>query len=141
MDAFVDQTCVVTGGGSGIGKALSELLIKRGARVYAFDINAEGLNSLDCAGHPARLHKVQVDITNEALVSNQLSAVVRENSSIDYLFNVAGITIAGEARDLSRDNWRQVIDVNLNGIINATVDAYQQMVRQGHGHIVLLSGP
>jgi NAD(P)-dependent dehydrogenase (short-subunit alcohol dehydrogenase family) len=104
VDAFVDQTCVVTGGGWGIGKALSELLLECGARVFAFDINAEGLDSLDRAGHPARLHKVQVDVTDEAAVSDQLSSVVLENGSIDYLFNVAGITIAGEARDVVGGN-------------------------------------
>jgi NAD(P)-dependent dehydrogenase (short-subunit alcohol dehydrogenase family) len=136
VNIFAGQTCVVTGGGSGIGKALSELLLQRGATVYAVDINADGLENVDCAGHPARLHKVTLNITDEAAVSDQLSAVVRETGSIDYLFNVAGITIAGEATDLSRNNWRKVIDVNLNGLINTTVDTYQQMVRQGHGHIV-----
>jgi NAD(P)-dependent dehydrogenase (short-subunit alcohol dehydrogenase family) len=62
--------------------------------------------------------------------------VVQQSGAIDYLFNIAGITIAGEARDLSREIWRKVIDVNLNGVINTTVYAYQQMVRQGHGYIV-----
>jgi NAD(P)-dependent dehydrogenase (short-subunit alcohol dehydrogenase family) len=136
VNIFARKTCVVTGGGSGIGKALSELLLELEATVYSIDINAAGLDSVACAGHSTCLHKVQLDITDEIAVSDQLSAIVRENGSIDYLFNVAGITIAGEARDLSRDNWREVIDVNLNGLINTTVDTYQLMVRQGHGHIV-----
>ena len=104
--------------------------------MYAIDISAQGLDRLVHGGPPGQLHKVQLDIIDDMAVSDQLAAIVRESGSIDYLFNVAGITIAGEARDLSRDNWRKVIDVNLNGLINTTVDTYQQMVRQGHGHIV-----
>jgi NAD(P)-dependent dehydrogenase (short-subunit alcohol dehydrogenase family) len=136
VDTFAGQTCMVTGSGSGIGKALSELLLARGATVYAIDINAQGLESLVYGGPSGQLHKIKLDITDERAVIDQLTAIVRETGSIDYLFNVAGITIAGEASDLSRDNWRKVIDVNLNGLVNTTVDTYQQMVRQGHGHIV-----
>ena len=96
MNKFSGKTCVVTGGGSGIGKALSELLLEHGATVHAFDINADGLDSLEAGA--GQLHRARIDVTNEREVSEQLSVVVEESGTLDYLFNVAGITIAGEAR-------------------------------------------
>jgi len=136
VDIFTGKICVVTGSGSGIGKALTELLLQRGATVYALDINEEGLESLNCEGDPNSLHKARIDITDDSAVTDQLSVVVQQSGAIDYLFNIAGIAMAGEAHDLSREHWRKIIDVNLNGVINTTVYTYQQMVRQGHGHIV-----
>jgi len=136
VDIFAEKICVVTGSGSGIGKALTELLLQRGATVYALDINEEGLESLNCEGDPNSLHKARIDITDDSAVTDQLSVVVQQSGAIDYLFNIAGIAMAGEAHDLSREHWRKIIDVNLNGVINTTVYTYQQMVRQGHGHIV-----
>jgi NAD(P)-dependent dehydrogenase (short-subunit alcohol dehydrogenase family) len=55
---------------------------------------------------------------------------------IDYLFNNAGIAVPGEIRDLTLDDWRRVIDVNLCGTIHGIHHAYPIMIRQGFGHIV-----
>jgi len=136
VNIFAGKTCVVTGSGSGIGKAIAELLLQHGATVYALDINEEGLENLAWDGDSSRLHKARIDVTDDCAVTDQLSLVVEQSGAIDYLFNIAGISIVGEARDLSRDHWRKIIDVNLNGVINTAVYTYQQMVRQGHGHIV-----
>ncbi len=142
MDTFIGKICVVTGSGSGIGKAITELLLQLGATVYAIDINEEGLANIAWHGDLTLLHKTRIDITDESAVSDHLSLVVQQSGVIDYLFNIAGIAMVGEAHDLSRDNWRKIIDVNLNGVINTTVYTYQQMVRQGlmfphfTGHLV-----
>ena len=52
------------------------------------------------------------------------------------MFNNAGISVAGDARDLTLDHWRRVIEVNLMGVIYGTDAAYKQMAKQGHGHII-----
>jgi NAD(P)-dependent dehydrogenase (short-subunit alcohol dehydrogenase family) len=55
---------------------------------------------------------------------------------LDYQFNNAGIAIGGDARDLTTDHWRRVLDVDLHGVLYGTLAAYQIMARQGYGHIV-----
>ena len=55
---------------------------------------------------------------------------------LDYQFNNAGIAIGGDARDLTVDQWRRVLDVDLYGVLYGTLAAYPIMVRQGFGHIV-----
>jgi short-subunit dehydrogenase len=55
---------------------------------------------------------------------------------LDYLFNIAGVGFAGDARDLQMEHWRRVLDVNLWGTIHATMAAYEVMTKQGHGHII-----
>ena len=138
MDVFKDKLCIVTGAGSGIGRATCELLLERGARVFALDINEAALEHLQAPddGYPENLRKAAIDVTDAGAVTEFLQSIILETGVIDYLFNIAGITIAGEARNLTLDNWRKVIDVNLNGVINSTVIVYKQMVEQGHGHIV-----
>jgi NAD(P)-dependent dehydrogenase (short-subunit alcohol dehydrogenase family) len=68
----------------------------------------------------------------QALVSD----LVARYGVLDYIFNNAGISVCADARDLEIAHWRKVIDVNLMGVVYGTHAAYQQMVKQGHGHIV-----
>ncbi|MBW1814202.1 MAG: SDR family oxidoreductase, partial [Deltaproteobacteria bacterium] len=55
---------------------------------------------------------------------------------LDYMFNNAGIGVAGEARDFSYEDWQKVIDTNLYGTVNGVFAAYHVMVKQGFGHII-----
>ncbi|HET8851216.1 MAG TPA: SDR family oxidoreductase [Ktedonobacteraceae bacterium] len=88
-------------------------------------------------GAPVRA--VHVDVANEADVARLVESTVAEYGHLDYMFNNAGIAIGGDARDLSVDQWRRVLDVNLLGVVYGTISAYQVMVQQGHGHIVNIS--
>ena len=58
------------------------------------------------------------------------------HGTLDYIFNNAGIVVGGEVRDVSIDDWRDVLDVNLFGVVNGVAAAYPLMVDQGHGHII-----
>ncbi len=138
MSEFDGRVGIVTGGASGIGRALCEALGSRGARVVVADINEDGAQAV-AAGITAaggRVEAVRVDTANaddvQALVDNTVSAHAR----LDYMFNNAGIGIAGDYRDMTLDDWRRVIDVNLWGVIYGTHAAYRVMAEQGSGHIV-----
>jgi NAD(P)-dependent dehydrogenase (short-subunit alcohol dehydrogenase family) len=86
------------------------------------------------AGHNVK-HAV-LDVSDYQAVKKLIDDTVSENGRLDYLFNNAGIGVAGEARDVSYDDWRRVIDVNLYGAVNGVVAAYPVMVKQGFGHII-----
>ena len=138
MDAFKDNVAIVTGAASGIGRALGEELARREAKVVLADANRELLDevadSLATSGYQAEAETV--DVTSHDAVSKLVTATVDRHGRLDYMFNNAGIAVGGEVRDCTIDDWRNVIDVNLNGVINGVDAAYPIMVNQGFGHIV-----
>ena len=141
MSIFKDKIAIVTGAASGIGKALAEELTGRGAKVIATDINEEALQStvasIKTADHPVRAQKQ--DVTDYEAFKKLVEDTVAREGRLDYIFNNAGIAILGEVRDTTIDHWRKVLDVNLNGVVYGSLLAYQQMVKQGSGHIVNLA--
>jgi NAD(P)-dependent dehydrogenase (short-subunit alcohol dehydrogenase family) len=137
-DIFKDKTVVVTGGASGIGRALGEELCSSGARVLLADINAELLSK---TGEELRASDHQVDtaaldVRDFEAVKGLIEETARKHGRIDYLFNNAGIAVSGEARDVSLDDWRSVIDTSLYGVVHGVVASYPIMLKQGSGHIV-----
>ena len=136
MKFFKDKIAIVTGGGSGIGQSLGLALAQRGAMVVLADINLERARTSAAAGPPGRLIPVQLDVTDSQAVRNLVEDTAAQYGRLDYIFNNAGIAVAGEAQDLCLEDWRSVLDVNLYGVINGVVAAYPIMVRQGFGHIV-----
>lgn len=133
--AFNAQVAIVTGGASGIGRALCEELARRGAIVVVADINYAGAQSVAAAiGGKARA--AALDVTNAQDVERLVEDTIRAEGRLDYMFNNAGIGVGGEVRDLSLDDWRTAVDINLWGVIYGTTAAYAAMMRQGSGHIV-----
>jgi NAD(P)-dependent dehydrogenase (short-subunit alcohol dehydrogenase family) len=141
MRRFENAVAIVTGGGMGLGEALCEELGRRGATVVVADIDgdaaAQVAGRLEQSGAPARA--VPVDVANEAEVAELIEGTVAEHRRLDYMINNAGIAIGGDSRDLSMQQWRRVLDVDLLGVLYGTVHAYRVMARQGHGHIVNIS--
>lgn len=84
----------------------------------------------------AQVHAVELDVRDAAAFSDAIGAMVDTAGRIDYLFNNAGIGIGGEVDTLTLDDWTDIIDVNLRGVIHGVQAAYPVMIRQGSGHIV-----
>jgi len=141
MERFENAVAIVTGGGMGLGEALCEELAHRGATVVIADINGDAARQLAArlADRGATAAAVRVDVANEADVAQLIDSTVAEYGRLDYMINNAGIAIGGDSRDLSMQQWRRVLDVDLLGVVHGTVHAYQVMAKQGHGHIVNVS--
>jgi NAD(P)-dependent dehydrogenase (short-subunit alcohol dehydrogenase family) len=77
-----------------------------------------------------------VDVSREPDVRHLVEQTAGTHGRLDYLFNNAGIVIEGDARDLTVDHWRRVLDVDLYGVLYGMLAAYPIMARQGFGHIV-----
>lgn len=133
-----NQIAIVTGGASGIGRALAEQLASAKALVVVADINLEGAQAVAAriTAQGGRAVPAHLDVTRAEDVERLVEDTVRDYGRLDYMFNNAGIGVGGEVRDLTLDHWRQAIDVNLWGVIYGTHAAYSVMVRQGSGHIV-----
>ena len=138
MTTYRDKIAIVTGAASGIGLALCQQLARRGALVTLVDVDgaplAKAAEALASAGMRARA--AVVDVTDRDAVEQLVESAVSEFGRLDLLVNNAGIGVGGEARDLAYADWKEVIDVNLFGVIHGVAAAYPLMVRQGCGHIV-----
>jgi NAD(P)-dependent dehydrogenase (short-subunit alcohol dehydrogenase family) len=137
-DLFDGKVAIVTGGASGIGCALSKELSSRNAVVIVADINIEGaqqaVSDITSSGGHARA--VHLDVSQADDVKKLVDDTASEYGRLDYMFNNAGIGIGADARDLTLEHWRRIINVNLMGVIHGTTASYAVMVRQGFGHIV-----
>ncbi|MEZ2334850.1 SDR family NAD(P)-dependent oxidoreductase [Mucilaginibacter sp. RCC_168] len=135
---YLHKVILVTGGGSGMGRALCEKLAKVGATVICTDINTqnadETVSLITQSGKNAVARKLDVAQLSdfEAVIAD----VVKEHGRMDMIFNNAGIAITGELRDISIDQWKKVLDINFYGVLYGSQTAYQYMIKQGSGHIV-----
>ena len=138
MDTFNAKTVIVTGGASGIGRAVGEELARRGAVVTLADIDATLVEEVagGLTGQGCDVKAVVLDVTDFEAVKRLVDDTVSEHGRLDYMFNNAGIAVFGETQDFSYDDWHRVIDVNLYGVVHGIAAAYPVMVEQGFGHIV-----
>lgn len=131
------RVAIVTGGGSGIGRALADGLVRRGVHVVVADLDGDrAADVAEALGGPATASSAGVDVRDADAVAALVHGTYREHGRLDLLFNNAGITVGGEVDELSVDHWDRAIDVNLRGVINGVAAAYPLMVEQGGGHIV-----
>lgn len=129
---------IVTGAASGIGRAISEALALRGCQVVLADVDLDEAEA--AAAHlrerGGRASARRVDVSSFTDVNELVAQTIREMGRIDYIFNNAGIVVAGEVADYTIDAWHRIIAVNLGGVVNGVQAAYAAMIRQGFGHIV-----
>lgn len=132
------KVAIITGGASGIGRALCEELAKTGTIIVAADINMEGAQQVASAitGNGGKARAEALDVKNAEAVKALIDRVTAQYRRLDYMFNNAGITIGAEARDMSLEHYRSILDTNLHGVIHGSIFAYDIMVKQGFGHIV-----
>jgi NAD(P)-dependent dehydrogenase (short-subunit alcohol dehydrogenase family) len=135
---FHDAVAIVTGGASGIGRALGEELAKQGCEVILADrqieLAREVASGIGSSGGKARA--AELDVTDSSAVETLVRKVVDRTGRLDYLFNNAGIGIFAEARQHGLEDWERIVDVNLRGVIYGVQAAYPVMLDQGFGHIV-----
>ena len=137
MNTFKDKTAIVTGGASGIGRALCRQLAGAGAKVYVADINKEGADNTVSiiSDERGKADSIAIDMCNPDAVERMVSTVASKGS-LDYMFNNAGMIMFGEFRDMSYEQWRHFIDTDIMSVVNGTFSAYKIMINQGYGHIV-----
>jgi len=142
MKRLGGKTCLVTGGAKGIGKATCLRLAEEGAQVAITDLgDAEGEAVRDqIAGAGGRAEYWHLDVTDETEVGRVFGEVADSFGRIDVLVNNAGIAGVDKPTDeISAEEWRKVMDVNVNGVFYCTKAAIAHLRKAGGGSIVNLS--
>lgn len=134
---------LVTGAGSGIGRATAELLAREGAQVLVCDVDEAGgeaaAKAIEAAGGRARF--LRTDVTSEADVEAAVRACVEGGGRLDFAVNNAGIEgqLAG-ITELSEADWDQVLDINLKGTFLSMKYESRAMLEAGHGGAIVNVG-
>src|SRR5713226_2190492 len=139
MESLKDKTAVVTGGASGIGRALCLAFAGEGARIVIADIDDAGM--AETAGSVAKAGSkaisVKTDVTKLASVQSLADRAFSEFSRVHLLCNNAGVAVHGSLESASHRDWEWVLGVNLWGVIHGIEAFVPQMIAQKEpGHIV-----
>jgi 3-oxoacyl-[acyl-carrier protein] reductase len=143
MNRFADQVCVVTGGGSGIGKVVAHRLASEGANVFIFervvDMGKAAADEIRSGGFTA--DALEVDIADEESVQSGVSHVLNTAGKLDVMINCAGIAGPTNTKilDYTTEAFDEIYQVNLRGSYLMTKYAIQPMLDQGYGRILLYS--
>ena len=131
-----DRVAIVTGAAQGIGKAVADKLAAEGAKVVTVDVNGEGAErtaaGIDGTG-------LQADISSPEDVQRMVDETVSQHGKVDVLANVAAVVPFTAWDDITFDEWRRIMSVNLDGLF-LTMKAVEKPMRDaGYGRIVNVS--
>lgn len=134
------KVALITGAGSGIGRATARLFAREGAKVVVADINSDGgketVSLIEKEDGEAVF--VMVDVTKAVEVKRMVEFALKEYTRIDVLFNNAGIELYGKYRleDTSEEEWDRVLNVNLKGPFLCSKYVVPEMIKQRGGVII-----
>src|SRR6266481_5247520 len=133
LRTFDGAVAIVTGGASGIGRALGEALCCRGAKVILADLQIDLAEEVAAKirAKGGKATAVALDVTDYGAMDRLVQETWSARGRLDYLFNNAGIGIGGEVRYYQIQDWYQVFDVNRRGVANGVQAAYPLMLQQG----------
>jgi NAD(P)-dependent dehydrogenase (short-subunit alcohol dehydrogenase family) len=139
MESIRDRVAVVTGAGSGIGRALAQALAREGARVVVADIEEAAAAAVvaDIGGRGGDALAVRADVSDLAQVQAMADRAFAHFGAVHVLCNNAGVALHGSLQDATHQDWQWVLAVNLWGVIHGLEAFLPRMIAQGQpGHIV-----
>ena len=141
----LDGKCaIVTGAGSGIGRAIALGYAREGARVLAADLNLEGARQTAAQAEAGQILPHRADVTDEASVAEMVAEAVRQLGRLDVMVNNAAIQLHGQdgpCHEVSLDVWEQTHAVNLRGPFLGTKHALPPMMAAGGGVVINIASP
>jgi NAD(P)-dependent dehydrogenase (short-subunit alcohol dehydrogenase family) len=138
MSRLGGRIALVTGAGSGIGRATAMLFAAQGAHVYVTDNNGPAAESVvgDILGTGASAQAITADVSRGSDVTAMFRAVEAAHGRLDVLVNNAGLNVRGDFRHLSDADWVKIREVNLDGVVRVARDGFALLRASGRGSLI-----
>src|SRR4051794_30985514 len=140
MHRFDDRRIIITGAGSGIGKAIVARLLDEGGTVVGYDVSADGLArtaaAAAAAGTGERLTTEVLDIADEAAVRSGVDAALDRMGGLEVLVNAAAVQVCAHTHEHTLADWERTLAVNLTGTFLMTRQALPALCDSGRGVVV-----
>ncbi|MFD9890969.1 SDR family NAD(P)-dependent oxidoreductase [Amycolatopsis sp. NPDC059027] len=138
MKRFTGKVAVITGAGSGIGRALALELSRRGARLALSDVDADrAAATAEQAGAAARSYRL--DVSDRAAVLAHAEEVAGDFGQVNLVVNNAGVALGATVEEMSWADYDWLMGINLGGVVNGTKAFLPHLIASGDGHIVNIS--
>lgn len=138
MFQLTGKTAIITGGGSGIGKAIATMFAKQGATVYIFDIDAKGsadaVEEITTNGFIAK--NIVLNISDQLEIKKAVEQVKTEQGRIDILVNNAGVAHIGTADSTNEEDFTRIFNINVKGVYNCLHEVLPVMKESKQGVIL-----
>lgn len=134
-----DKVVVIMGASSGIGRATAELLAQRGAKLSIAARRLDRLTAIQQAYPNAEIKTFVADVTDATAVQKVIDGTVAAYGRVDALFNNAGIMPVNNLDQLAHDEWQNMLDINVKGVLNGIAAALPIMQQQQSGHVITTS--
>src|SRR5690349_2403807 len=134
-----DKLVVVTGAGSGIGRATAHAFAAEGARVIACDVDPARLEALRAELGSRLVFARKVDVSNRDEMAAFADAVHADTDAVDVIVNNAGVAVGASFLDTSLDDWDWLLGINLRGVVHGCHFFVPRMVERRTGHVINIS--
>ncbi|MGH3518135.1 MAG: SDR family NAD(P)-dependent oxidoreductase [Haloechinothrix sp.] len=141
MKDFSGKVAVITGAGSGIGRALAVELAKRGSRLALSDVDTAGIaeTAALCEKAGAQANQYLLDVADRKAVYDHADAVSADFGQVNLVFNNAGVALTATVAELSWDDFEWIVDINFWGVMYGTKAFLPHLIASGDGHLVNIS--
>src|SRR5690554_6201481 len=139
MKDLKNKVAVVTGAGSGIGRALAHALAARGCRLALSDVNEAGLAETVATLDKNRVKTYRLDVSDRDEIYAHAEQVKADFGQVNLVINNAGVALSATVREMTDDDFKWVMDIDFWGVAHGTRAFLPHLIASGDGHVVNIS--
>ncbi|OHY74059.1 SDR family oxidoreductase [Marinobacter sp. AC-23] len=139
MKDLKNKVAVVTGAGSGIGRALAKALAMRGCRLALSDVNEEGLAETAAAIEGSEVRTYRLDVGDRDAIYAHAAEVAKDFGQVNIIINNAGVALSASVREMTDADFEWIMNIDFWGVAHGTRAFLPHLIASGDGHVVNIS--